>query len=207
MEKSIDMSSYFFIGGTVFIIWHWKWQEEDCSSDEEDRTTLNVIPETPTISDSENSDDDGSTTDLMASLSLLTGGDTIITHTVTFKCIGSTEEAQYQEVLSCAAARLNRGEVVPCQVLPEPSNPVDSEAICIQFKLDRWYCVGYIILEALPELHVALRGKKVTKVSINWIKYIIYWRTPGWYTGINITTIGEWSSTIVRSQSANLCTK
>ena len=101
-----------------------------------------MIPETPTISDSENSDDD-STTDLTA-----------------------------------------------------------SEAICIQFKLDRkWYKVGYVIHEALSDLHTALRESKVTKVSIDWIKYIIYWRTPGWYTGINITRIGEWSSTVVQSQS------
>ena len=24
MEKSIDITSYFFIDGTVFIIWHWE---------------------------------------------------------------------------------------------------------------------------------------------------------------------------------------
>ena len=138
-----------------------------------------MIPETPTVSDSDNSDDD-STTDLTASLSLLTTGDTVITHTVTFKCIGSTKETQYQEALSSAAARLNRGEAVLCQVLPEPNNPIDSEPICIQFELDRkWYKVGYVIHEALSDLHTALRESKVTKVSINWIKYIIYWRTLG----------------------------
>ena len=36
MEKSIDITSYFFIDGTVFIIWHWEWQE-DIISDEDDR--------------------------------------------------------------------------------------------------------------------------------------------------------------------------
>ena len=168
MEKSIDITSYFFIDGTVFIIWHWEWQEE-FSSDEDDRTSITVIPETPSISDSENSDDD-STTNLTASLSLLTTGDTVITHAVTFKCIGSTKETQYQEALSSAAARLNRGEAVLCQVLPEPNNPIDSEAICIQFKLDRkWYKVGYVIHEALSDLHTALRESKVTKVSIDYL--------------------------------------
>ena len=118
-----------------------------------------VIPETPTISDSENSDDDDSATDLTASLSLLTTGD--------YKCIGSTKETQYQEALSSTAARLNRGEAVPCQVLPEP-NPIEkSEALCIQFKLDRkWYKVGYVIHEALSNLHTAPRESKVTKVSM-----------------------------------------
>ena len=78
--------------------------------------------------------------------------------------------------MSSAAARLNRGEAVPCQVLPEPNNTIDSEAICIQFKLDRkWYKVGYVIHEALSDLHTALRESKVTKVSIDWIKYVIYW--------------------------------
>ena len=37
-------------------------------------------------------------------------------------------------------------------------------------------------LISLSDLHTALRESKVTKVSIDWIKYIIYWRTPGWYT-------------------------
>ena len=134
-----------------------------------------MIPETPNISDSENSDDD-STTDLTASLSLLTTGDTVITHTVTFKCIGSTKETQYQEALSNAVVRLNRGEDIPCQVFPEPNNPIDSEAICIHFKLDRKrYKVGYVFHEALSDLHTALRESKVTKMSIDWIKHIIYW--------------------------------
>ena len=48
-----------------------------------------------------------------------------------------------------------------CQVLPEPNNPIDSEAICIQFKLDRkWYKVGYVIHEALSDLHTALKKVK-----------------------------------------------
>ena len=81
-----------------------------------------------------------------------------------------TDATRIIEALSSAAARLNRGEAVPCQVLPEPNNPIDSEAICIQFKLDRKrYKVGYVIHEALCNFDTALRESKITKVSIDWI--------------------------------------
>ena len=47
--------------------------------------------------------------------------------------------------------------------------------------------------------------KKLTAVTIDWVKYIIYWRSPGWYAGIKLTRIGEWSRMVVLSQSAKMC--
>ena len=58
--------------------------------------------------------------------------------------------------------------------------------------------------EALDEIHEALAAKKIINVSFEFIKYLIRWKTPGWYAGINITRTGDWSRNIMRVQSARL---
>ena len=58
-----------------------------------------------------------------------------------------------------------------------------------------------MVNEVLDVVHEALSAKKITAVSFDWVKFIIYWRTPGWYAGIKVSRIGEWSWTVVLSQS------
>ena len=86
---------------------------------------------------------------------------------------------------------------------PEPENPFDSLAIAFRCEVDSsWHTIGYVVKEALDDVHGALSAKKITAVSFDWVKFVIYWRTPGWYAGIKISRIGEWSRTVVLSQSA-----
>ena len=61
-----------------------------------------------------------------------------------------------------------------------------------------------MVKEALDDVHEAILAKKITAVSFDWVKFIIYWRTPGWYAGIKVSRIEEWSRTVVLSQSAKL---
>ncbi len=166
-------------------------------------TDITVIPETPpSPSDDSDQADDAL---LEAATSLVISATPMVTHTVTFNCIGSTKELHYQENLARVAQCRNRGQKVPCRVEPEPDNPVDSEAIAFQCKVDGvWKTIGYVVREALKELHEALAQKRVIEVSTSWVKYIIYWTTPGWYAGINITHIGDWSQAVVSSQSARM---
>ena len=127
-----------------------------------------------------------------------------VTHTVTFKCIGCTKELQYQEALCRAYQLLGSGNIT-CRLKPEPDNPVDSEAIAFECDIDqRWRIIGYVVREALKELHQVMEENEIIGVSINWIKYIIVWKSPGWFAGIDITRIGEWSSTNMKSQSARM---
>ena len=70
---------------------------------------------------------------------------------------------------------------------------------------ETWSTIGYVVREALNEVHEAISEKKLTAVTIDWIKYIIYWRSPDWYAGIKLTRIGEWSRMVVLSQSAKMC--
>ncbi len=205
LDKSIDVSDLTLVQDCAFMIWHWEWRDgENSDSDEESTTDITIIPETPPPpSDDSDRDDDESLADAAASLAITSTP--MVTHTVTFKCIGSTKEFKYQETLARIAQLGTRGVEVSCRVEPEPDNPFDSEAIAFKCKVDgAWKTIGYVVKEALKELHQVLTEKRVTKVSINWVKYIIDWRTPGWYAGVNITRIGEWSQTVLHSQSARM---
>ena len=187
--------------------------ELDYGSDDEDSLDedVTVIPETPPpyASDEEEEAEDKTENSDEENENANAESDSIlpVTHAVTFKCIGCTKENAYQEMLKRIAQMQHRGEDVPCKIQPEPENPIDSEAIAFKCKLDdQWHTIGYVVKEVLKEVHEALAQNKVTNVSIDWVKFVIYWKTPGWFAGIKITKIGEWSRTVVMSQSARMHT-
>ena len=57
-------------------------------------------------------------------------------HTVAFKVMGTTKIAGAQEVLEEARDRLHQNEDVPVQIIPEPENPVDKNAIAFKCRID-----------------------------------------------------------------------
>ena len=193
-----------FMDDAAFVIWKWNWREEFEIASESSEAEITVIPETPpsspmsvSFSDGEHSDEEDSA---------VAGCDkALITHELTFKCIGCTKELTYQETLAAASQLLSKGKIVPCTIEPEPHNPVDSEAIAIKCKVSdggEWKTVGYIVREALQEVHAALKNNKVQSVSFDWVKFVIYWKVPGWYAGVRIKRTGEWSQKVVSAQSA-----
>lgn len=178
------MNHLTLIEDVVFVIWDWEWIEQDSGSDMSAASIL-----APALdSEDDNSDDAPDSSE--------------VTHSVTFKCMGSTKELRYQEYLAKIAQRRSKGEVVPCRLKPEPTNPVDSQAIAFETEVDGvWQIIGYVVKEALCDVHKALAAKKVISVSFDWVKYQLYWRAPGWYAGINVTRLGKWSSTVIHSHS------
>ena len=188
------------MGSKLLVIWKWEWftgadeLELESSSDNE-RNDIIVIPETPLT---QTSDSDIDTME-EASASL-----NHTTHTVTFKCIGCHKEVRYQQALVRASQLRNNGEHVLCKFECEPNNPFDSQAIAFFCKLNKWEKIGYAVKEVLTELHDAIARNEITNVQIKWIKYVIHWQSPGWYAGIDITRKGQWSHTVLRSQSATM---
>ena len=123
-----------------------------------------------------------------------------MTHTITFKCMGSAKEDRYQESLKQISELRNNKVEVLCCIKPEPNNPYDSkESYGSQ---DRRIMESHwlFVREALNEVHEALVAKKIVKVYIDWVKFKV-WKSMGWYAGINITRVGQWSKTIVHCQS------
>ena len=81
----------------------------------------------------------------------------------------------------------------------EPSNPYDSKAIMFMCKLEDWKKIGYVVNEALSDVHQALSENSITSIRFAWVK--VQWKTPGFYAATNITKQGKWSQTIQSSSS------
>ena len=92
---------------------------------------------------------------------------------------------------ACVAQLRNAGQEILCRLQPEPEKPFDSLAIAFRCEVDSsWHTIGYVVKEALDDVHETILAKKITAVSFDWVKFIIYWRTPGWYAGIK--SIKDW---------------
>lgn len=125
-----------------------------------------------------------------------------VTHTITFKCIGTTKEAGYQELLrSISQLPFKDIEVKLC---PEPDNCYDSKAIAFMVNFDgKERRIGYVIRELLDEVHHCITSHEIKKVQFAWIKYIVEWPRcgPGYFCGIDITKKGQWSNNAIKFQS------
>ena len=112
-------------------------------------------------------------------------------HTVTFKCIGTTHNPTAQDTLRQVSRKLRDGEV-PVQIVPELDNQYNSKAIAFKCNISgNWYRIGYIVREALDDVHKALAQKRVVDVSFASAKCTVTWMHsgPGYYAGINITLL------------------
>jgi len=83
-------------------------------------------------------------------------------------------------------------------------NSYDSKAIAFKCWIDEeWHRIGYIVCEALEDVHDAKTNDHITNVSFAWAKYLVSWTRsgPGYFGGINITKYGEWSSKVCACSS------
>ena len=95
-------------------------------------------------------------------------------------------------------------KAVEVHLRPEPDNQWDSRAICFECLLEgRWRRIGYVVREVLDDVHTAILENKIVSVKFSWCKYKITWYRsgPGYYAGINVSRIGDWSRSVIRSQS------
>ena len=94
------------------------------------------------------------------------------THTVTFKCIGSTYDQIAQESLSKASKLLRNGTNVQTKLQPEPTNQYDNRAIAFMCYVDnKWQRIGYVVRECLEHVHKVLSGNQILSVKLCWAKY------------------------------------
>ena len=57
---------------------------------------------------------------------------------------------------------------------PEPDNQFDCKAIAIITAVeDKWERIGYMVKEALDDVHEAINNNKILSVSFAWLKYRI----------------------------------
>lgn len=156
-------------------MWEWSWvNQRDTSSDSESSTA--------SLSSSPSSSSDAA-----------------CLHTVTFKCIGSVKNLAYQNALAQVSRHLSKGQTVPVKLLPEPLNPVDTQAVAFVCELNgEWKQIGYVVREALNDVNERLKKQLIVDTRFNWVKYITSWKRsgPGWYAGIDVTVKGQWSAAV-----------
>ena len=81
----------------------------------------------------------------------------------------------------------------------EPSNPYDCNAIAFMCQAEKdWERIGYVVSEALIDMNEMISNNKILKVYFSWIKYIVYYKQPGWYAGITVTRNGSWSRIVMQ---------
>ena len=122
---SVNLSNFHLPPQGVLVAWLWDWQEEsknDTPADVESREQHNPYLQ----SESESDKSDNKTTQL----SLPTR-----THTVTFKCVGSTHDPCAQECLNKVSKLLREGKTVEVKIVPEPNNQYDARAIAFHCKV------------------------------------------------------------------------
>lgn len=101
---------------------------------------------------------------------------------------------------------LDSGCDVQVRLSPEPSNRYDSQAIAFECQLSgksKWEKIGYVVREALTNVHNTLQKREIQSVKFSWIKYITTWTRsgPGFYAGVEISKEGSWSEEVMRSSS------
>lgn len=98
-----------------------------------------------------------------------------ITHSVVFKCIGCNKENRYQELLALAKRKSTKDDVnILVKLQPEPNNPIDTKAIAFMCKAENnWERIGYVVQEALDDVHEVINTNKILGISFQWIKFII----------------------------------
>ena len=173
-------------------MWDWEWV--DCSEDDDGDCVVASSSQEEHKCD-EDEHDESESHDSSDSEDVPN-----ITHTVIFKCIGVTKEHRYQDLLGLAKQKKRVGETVPVKLKKEPSNPIDSQAIAFMCKADKeWERIGYVVKEALPDVHKAIDNNKIIKVFFDWIRFIACFKPPGLYAGIAITLNGTWSNAVIQS--------
>ena len=124
--------------------------------------------------------------------------------TVRFKVIGATRDKMHQDALESANEAVRSGRDVYVTLQKEPQNPIDSMAIAsICYVEEKWNRIGYVVREALDDVHEALSTNAVREVKLAWVKFRIDFlgSGPGFYARVDITRIGQWSSRVRGSAS------
>ena len=128
-----------------------------------------------------------------------TVGYNTVLDTLRFKVIGATRDKNHQVALEKANEVIRSDREVYVALCKEPKNPFDAKAIAFICHLDnQWHRIGYIVREALSDVHEALSTHAIRSVKFGWVKFRIDFQHsgPGFYAGVDITRIGCWSSTV-----------
>ena len=172
----------------VYLIWKWDWislpprrAESSSSLEVDDMNSASAYDGT-----TEEDDDEPSL------------------YTVRFKCMGANGDGNHQRTLEKVNDLLQAGNKVKVNLILEPTNPMDAKAIAFKCLLDddQWHRIGYVVREALDDVHSALKSNQITDIQFGWVKFRFDFKASGGvYAAIDITRKGSWSPVVCRASS------
>ena len=143
-------------------MWNCTWIEEDLDDSDRDVDCLEA-----SRNDVEQTEDESTDNEYILH----------ITHSVIFKCIGVLKEKWYQEILALSSQKLYNKEIVAVKLQKEPENKKDSNAIAFMCKVGTvWERNGYVVKEALDDVHNAMDHDKILSVQFDWVKYVAHYK-------------------------------
>ena len=172
--KAVKLEGLHFPPRGLFVVWEWEWSEE-CDSEStksEGSSSPSYLNPNPYIaSDTDFSDQEYYDSQIIDSDDSMEKVRPKSIDVVTFKCIGVTHDPAAQAALKSVAEKLDRGEEVKVKIAPEPTNPYDSNAIAFLCFVDQKMTrIGYIVREALPYVHHAIKENQIFYVKFSWVK-------------------------------------
>ena len=117
---------------------------------------------------------------------------TMFTETFTLK--GSSFHDHFQCTLRLCRESLKKKESIPVQLIFEPVNRRDENAITVQARFDTWQPIGYIPGIKVPKVTEAIRNKEITKIVITNVKYQYIFPIASfkYIATISISKMGKW---------------
>ena len=199
----MDLTSAKLLSDKLFVVWNWEWIEPG-DDDSTDESSSPELPEVADEADSSEGESHNTSTPANAEDDETPALEPVQKHTVAFKCIGASRDPGCQEVLALAAKRMREGQSINVILCPEPHNKYDAKAIAfVIVENDISKRVGYVVREALDNVHEAMKKEEILKVEVKCIKYLLHWSRsgPGWYAAIDITKVGEWPAVVAKCSS------
>lgn len=191
----------------MLLVWNWEWKGDDSSGSDinidhvsdtsfEDDEDCHHNPHMRSPSDTS---DTTEATPLQTTPPAPLQTTPLQTDTVRFKCVGTKYDINAQAALSEVSKLMQKGEQIPVDIIPEPNNQYDAKAIYFSCKVDgKWSKIGYIVREALDDVHAACAHRSILDIKVAWAKYLVSWTRsgPGFYAGVDITVRGRWSPVV-----------
>ncbi len=82
-----------------------------------------------------------------------------------------------------------------CQVVPEPTNTADQNALKVQIHLkNEWVCIGYVSVYQILKVKSAIVKNEITSIELNRPKYKQNKNQDltGYFCTVNITKKNRW---------------
>lgn len=132
-------------------------------------------------------------------------GETDIVHHVPFKVMGAARNSEVQIVLK-DLSNLTETELydIPLRLRHEQDNIFDENAIAFECFMDSWKGIGYIVSEALPDVHEAIHNNEIIHTKLQYVKFKTAWQrsgAPAYFASVIISKKGKWPSNVVKHKS------